>query len=392
MAIKTMRSKGLTCCQNGKVFGTFGASVSGRKGGCGFLRKTETSKFFVKAVASLERAISTKETAKRAQITVSVPLRVNYGEHLRLVGSSDLLGAWSIEEAPKMKWTEGDVWMTTLEVPLGFESEFKFVHCMPDQVVWEYTPNRTLRVSSNIDRKMLKPTITVDWCHATEGVVEVGEGQYSQEGSHFQGAAEGQLQVATNTLEREGTGSEECEKVIEDALSVDKSLENVAVLADEAEKSQRVSEEVPDGKLETVFEETSSDAVEDSSLVAKESKNALGEAAKKAGYVAAGVAGAALLSTFAVDLVDTAVLGAFAVAAGGAAFSGKSSGSGSKEEGADTAEATANGEEDGEEERKVSTEPGTIVAAGVLSAIEAGKEVLSNGKSAQTASEEENSS
>lgn len=59
------------------------------------------------------------------------PVQVAFGEHLRVVGSAEGLGAWNVEAAPVMTWGEGDVWSVTVDLPAGTEAAFKFVHVMP---------------------------------------------------------------------------------------------------------------------------------------------------------------------------------------------------------------------------------------------------------------------
>lgn len=58
-------------------------------------------------------------------------LQINYGEHLRVVGSSEALGGWEVDKAPQMVWNEGHIWTATVDMPVGEQFEFKFVHIMP---------------------------------------------------------------------------------------------------------------------------------------------------------------------------------------------------------------------------------------------------------------------
>lgn len=97
---------------------------------------------------------------------------------------------------------------------------------------------------------------------------------------------------------------------------------------------------------------------------------------KTAGAVALGVAGAAVLSALAIDVADTAILGAVAAAAGGAILSNnpstKKSLGGEDEEGALPAD------EDKEMEPRITGagQPGVAIAAGILSAFDAGKSLV----------------
>lgn len=105
-------------------------------------------------------------------------------------------------------------------------------------------------------------------------------------------------------------------------------------------------------------------------------------AAKTAGYVALGVAGAALLSAVAVDIADTAMLGAMAAAAGGAALSTATPKKGGKTAQASSEEGDVEmeGEEGGTSAAPMRVtgagEPGLIIAAGLASAFDAGQALV----------------
>ncbi len=64
-------------------------------------------------------------------------LQVEYGEHLRVVGSHELLGGWEVAAAPELRWNKGDVWTATLQLPAGAQFEYKFVHVMPNRCIAE---------------------------------------------------------------------------------------------------------------------------------------------------------------------------------------------------------------------------------------------------------------
>lgn len=56
--------------------------------------------------------------------------QVRFGEHVRVVGSTEQLGRWTADKGPELKWSEGDVWTGTVELPVGEAVEFKFVHML----------------------------------------------------------------------------------------------------------------------------------------------------------------------------------------------------------------------------------------------------------------------
>lgn len=44
-------------------------------------------------------------------------LQAQFGEKLKVVGSSQELGEWNVFEAPDMRWTDGHLWVADLQVP-----------------------------------------------------------------------------------------------------------------------------------------------------------------------------------------------------------------------------------------------------------------------------------
>lgn len=51
--------------------------------------------------------------------------QINYGESLKVVGNQKQLGEWDAGRALPLKWSEGDVWTATTELPVGVDVEFK---------------------------------------------------------------------------------------------------------------------------------------------------------------------------------------------------------------------------------------------------------------------------
>ena len=50
-------------------------------------------------------------------VRFNLPYRCNFGQHLCVVGSGEVLGQWDLAQAVQMEWSEGDVW--TAELPLA---------------------------------------------------------------------------------------------------------------------------------------------------------------------------------------------------------------------------------------------------------------------------------
>ena len=272
------------------------------------------------------------ETPSR-EVTLRVPLRVHFGEHLCLSGSDNLLGSWNVDKAPELEWTEGDVWVTRIEFPVGFESEFKFVHVLADQqVIWEdYIPNRVLKVDDTNSELMFQ------WCNYQGEVlvVEVPEDEAVKTETEPKSGSVAGMPLAEDSVDHSA--------MMEDEIGISEE-QKIIVGEDHGSENDYTALELDDHEEQAVVPGEEDEEAE-------QIEQGFKKAAKTAGMVAAGVAGAALLSTFAVDIVDGAVLSAFAVAAGGAALGSSKS---SKTE--------------GEEGEKVTSEPGAIIAAGLASA------------------------
>ena len=54
---------------------------------------------------------------EQVQVRFSIPYRCNFGQHVRIIGSAQQLGAWELEGALPMQWTEGDVWTADVSLP-----------------------------------------------------------------------------------------------------------------------------------------------------------------------------------------------------------------------------------------------------------------------------------
>lgn len=77
----------------------------------------------------------------------SSPQHVHFCEELRIVGDLPELGQWKIEDAPALKWTEGDKWALHIALPSG-KHEYKLVIYNVDSGAsyWEGGHNRELEV------------------------------------------------------------------------------------------------------------------------------------------------------------------------------------------------------------------------------------------------------
>lgn len=333
----------------------------------------------VRVKAFVEDEITRAPT--KVSVSVSVPLRVRFGEHLRLVGSDESLGSWNVENAPELSCSDdGNTWSAMLDLPTSQMIEYKLVHIIPGQEpVWEFTHNRVLKVPSD------PIALNLPWCQSEniaplEEVVPLEQGV--TEASEPEVLATAQVAVEeskVNTLTGDG-GDALAESQMQSVMFE----ENTGIASEEMASEDKPinidpSMDAPAAALNAESIEIPSTEEIDASVQKDSGSSMFKQATKTAGYVALGVAGAAMLSALAVDVTDAAILGAVAAAAGGAAMSNGSKGSkksskkadGSEEEGSEFGS-------DAMEERKITGagEAGVVIAAGLLSALDAGKSLL----------------
>lgn len=346
-----------------------------------------------RALESLEPVTALDTVHVRVVITLSI----SFGEHLCLVGSCEELGSWNVETAPKFRWTHGDVWVADVELPSGSRAEFKIVHAIPStgEHIWEYTSNRILEVPDV--NEMKDGELSLIWCDESADVTVVRPVQMSSLASWDDDdeSSAGPFASVLNLFAGD-TPDDIPEDVIEPMPVIDEqdeeSLESAEdIIKNEVEDLLESKEDIdtdmkpPSEDIPKATLADSSEGEEETTVVVDKMEpsatSTLKKAATAAGMVAAGVAGAALLSGLAVDVADTAVLGAFAVAAGSAAFGTKSSGK------------SENGSADLDDDavtsqKSLSKEPGTIIAAGLAAAFD--QTTGKNTKKTQDVAAEEN--
>lgn len=344
---------------------------------------TQNKKNACLAPDSVETATSLETVHVRVMITLSI----SFGEHLCLAGSCEELGSWNVENAPKFQWTNGDLWVVDLELPPATRAEFKIVHVIPStgEHIWEYTCNRVLEVPDAAEMK--DGEISLVWCDENTHGTVVKPIQMSTLASwdeeDIEQIAPSSPFASVSEFFSYGTNKgDPIEQPVDPQVPILESLESieedtVTGLAEYDEDnsvvvgSDDISENITGNFIVTEenLEESSGLSVPEEE---KSGVSSLKKAATAAGMVAAGVAGAALLSGLAVDVADTAVLGAFAVAAGSAAFGTKTSGKPETEEG------TMATSDNDKAEKALSKEPGTIIAAGLAAAFDQaqGKKVI----------------
>ena len=74
-------------------------------------------------------------------------VQVPFKTYFKVCGSTKELGAWKLDDAPAMEWSEGDVWTLEIEKPIGLEVEYKLVKIpRREPIKWEGGKNRSLVV------------------------------------------------------------------------------------------------------------------------------------------------------------------------------------------------------------------------------------------------------
>jgi hypothetical protein len=120
-------------------------------------RKRKPRKAAAAAVAASEAAprelaaaaAAPAPTATAVTVSVTVPDCVlQFGEHLRLVGSCAELGGWDPSAAPALIWHSGHVWRCQLALPAGAALAFKLVIVRGDGATfyWEPDADRALNI------------------------------------------------------------------------------------------------------------------------------------------------------------------------------------------------------------------------------------------------------
>lgn len=71
-----------------------------------------------------EKHLKLLQQYKGPLVKIATHYHVGFGDCLRVIGSSEELGAWKAADAPLMRWNEGDVWTLVTPLPPG-EHEFK---------------------------------------------------------------------------------------------------------------------------------------------------------------------------------------------------------------------------------------------------------------------------
>jgi hypothetical protein len=109
--------------------------------------------------SNIKQKTSQANAVQTVTVTFSVPYQTCFGEEIRVIGNVAALGQWDPSAAPAMQWTDGHVWVTTVDLELppaasgkenqepstGKPLEYKYVLMSHGQVNrWESCLNRCL--------------------------------------------------------------------------------------------------------------------------------------------------------------------------------------------------------------------------------------------------------
>lgn len=96
------------------------------------------------AVVRREETRTAERGRDKACVSVRMKHRVEFGEHVAVLGSSEEMGGW--ERKVPMTWTE-EGWVAELEIEKGKRVEYKFVIVGGDgKLAWEGGGNRKLEL------------------------------------------------------------------------------------------------------------------------------------------------------------------------------------------------------------------------------------------------------
>ncbi|CAD7695848.1 unnamed protein product [Ostreobium quekettii] len=93
------------------------------------------------------------------EVKFIVPVRVNYGDSVKVVGNESALGGWDYDRGIPLQWSEGNIWTNKVDLNPG-AYEFKCVVGASDGgVQWEPGNNRSL----NVHPEMSQVEVCCEW-------------------------------------------------------------------------------------------------------------------------------------------------------------------------------------------------------------------------------------
>lgn len=86
-------------------------------------------------------------------VTVKFVLKrqCKFGQQFHVVGDAPQFGLWNPKAAIPLLWSEGDIWTTEVDVPVGKQIEYKFILIgKRGEVLWQPGPNRAFETSGSV--------------------------------------------------------------------------------------------------------------------------------------------------------------------------------------------------------------------------------------------------
>ncbi len=63
------------------------------------------------------------------RLKLAIPYHCNFGQHLCIVGSTESLGGWNIDQGVPMEWSDGDLWSADFDLPLQCDPSLAAQYC-----------------------------------------------------------------------------------------------------------------------------------------------------------------------------------------------------------------------------------------------------------------------
>lgn len=98
-----------------------------------------------------------QSSCKAANVKFSVKQKLQFGQHIAVVGSNKVLGQWNPDESLALSWNEGDRWTAEAKIETVDPVELKFVIVQPeDAVKWQTGDNVILAVPEDASEVLVE--------------------------------------------------------------------------------------------------------------------------------------------------------------------------------------------------------------------------------------------
>lgn len=98
--------------------------------------------------------------------------KCKFGQQFHVVGDAPQFGSWNPKAAVPLDWSEGDIWTTEVDVPVGKQIEYKFILIgKRGELLWQPGSNRVFETSASV----ASVVVSSEWDLDEETVSEVGK-------------------------------------------------------------------------------------------------------------------------------------------------------------------------------------------------------------------------